>query len=403
MIKDGMMDNEYGDEDVWSIEPYEALMFAEQDGGIVATRIANENSIASDVSYITSVVKRLLITKRSLLRLIPIAAINPRRMNTKVVEAMSGGECFLRCLQMDLERIIDKYHGIGKFNRYFGIFYDAVMRDVPLANGSMPLATAARLEWLSFGDRDFFSDDVLELFVKYSNQAIERIRQEGSGEAFQDWLFRTQRQPSENEERLLSLIDACLSVNHHILVLRFDLGYSQFYCDRASAGEQTVSYEEMRGHRVALRRFLKRHLKNRLPPGACKGLALAIKMEFGLDKQHHFHVIVILNGNVIRKDVGITEMICNYWKSEITKGKGGACNCNQRTYQKRGIGSIRRGEHEKLKVLRETVVPYIVKADFYGKMVKPDSHRTFWSSHPPKIEAIPKGRKRVAIDRVELQ
>ncbi|KWZ42666.1 hypothetical protein WS72_07140 [Burkholderia savannae] len=304
---------------------------------------------------------------------------------------------------MDLDRIIDKYPEIGRFNRYFGIFYDAVMRDVTLVNGSMPLATAARLEWLAFEDRNFFSDDVLALFVKCSNEAIERIRQEGSGKAFQDWLFRTQRQPKENAEHLLSLIDACLSVNHHILALRFDLGYSQFYCDRALAGEQTVSYEEMREHRVALRRFLKRHLKDRLPARACKGLAFAIKMEFGLDKQHHFHVIVILNGNVVRKDVGITEMICNYWKSEITKGKGGACNCNQRTYREKGIGSIRRSEHEKLRVLREVVVPYIAKVDFYGKMVKPDSHRTFWPSHPPKIEAFPKGRRRVETDKVEAQ
>lgn len=268
MVKNELTNDECSDESVWSIEPYEALMFAERDGDVVAARIANENSIASDVSYITNVVKRLLATKRPLLKLVPVETIHPRRPNTQIVEATSGGECFLRCLQMDLDRIIDKYPDIGRFNRYFGIFCDAVMRDATLANGSVPLATVARSEWLRYADRNLFSDDVLAVFVKYSNQAIERIRQEGASKAFQDWLSRIQRQPKENEEHLLSLIDACLSVNHHILVLRFDLGYSQFYCDRTLAGEQTVSYEEMREHRVALRSFLKRYLKGRLPPGA---------------------------------------------------------------------------------------------------------------------------------------
>lgn len=390
-------DPQYEGDALWAIESYEPLVFADCGNSVVTTLIACENSIARDVDYIMQFVRKLLAGTRPLLALVSAGRVHPHRPNTYVVRTTRGGECFLRCLQLDLDRIIDRYPDIGRFNRYFGIFHEAVMREVPFAGANVPLATAARHDWLSCPDRNLLPNDVLALFVQYSNEAIERIRQMGKSEQFHQWLTAIGRQPQENEERLLSLIEACLAVNHHILVLRFDLGYSQHYCDPERSGEHAISYAQMREHRAAMRRFLKRHLKSRLPPAACKGMAFAIKLEFGLDKGYHFHLMVILNGNVVRKDGAITEMICNYWKSEITRGKGGACNCNQRSYAQKGIGSIRRREVEKLRVLREVVVPYITKTDFYGKMVKPECDRTFWLSQPPKIAVTPKGRKRTVV------
>jgi hypothetical protein len=391
--------NDRDDDKIWSIEPYQATVFVEQDGEIVDTRISSEDSIAGNVDYITQFVKKLLTTRRSLFSLVPVETVRKERPNTLRIKATRGGECFLRCLRMDLDRIIDKYPSIGKFNRYFGIFYDAVICEVASANGTASFATIARLTWLNGRDRDFFADDLLTLFAGHSNEAIAQIRREGGNAKFAKWLQVNRKLSQENEERVLSLLDAFFSVNHHALVLRFDLGYAQRYCDPELSGEMAVSYEEMREHRVVLRRFLKRELKNRLQPGACKGMVSAVKLEFGLDKWHHFHAIVVLNGNVVREDGRITKIICDHWKREITQGRGGAFNCNARTYTRKGIGSIRpRKEFEKLKILRETVVPYITKTDFYAKMVKPDGHRTLWLSHPPKIPATPKGRKRAVND-----
>lgn len=394
-MRGGVHEGDYYDDDEgWGIGPYEALVFAERSGEIVPTLLSLENSIASDVDYITKFVKRLINTKRQLLALAPAKTIHRRRPNTQSVKVTKGGGCFLQCLQIDLDRILDKYPDIGTFNRYFGVFCGAVMSEVQFAKGPVPFSTVARREWLNSRDRDFFPDDVLALIVKYANEAIEQIRINGNTEKFKWWLSEIERQPKENEARLLSLIDASLAVNHHILALRFDLGYSQFYCNAERSGEMAVSYREMREHRVTLRRFLKRELKDRLLPGACKGMVFAIKLEYGLDKGYHFHALVVLNGDVVCSDIGITEMICNQWKYAITKGKGGACNCNLRLYKRKGIGSIKHTDLEKLDTLRKEVAPYIAKVDFYGKMVKPNGHRTFWSSHPPKITANPKGRKR---------
>ena len=395
--------NDLDDEGVWIIEPYEALVFADTEEGVLPRLIPAEDSIACAVDYITKFVKLAIDTKRRLLDLVPVEIINPYRPNTKSIKFSKGGECFLRCLRLDLDRIIDKYPDIGKFNRYFGIYYDAVMREVEFFNGAGQFATVARLDLLRGEDRNCFPDDILALHVKYSNEIVEQIRLDGNSDEFKNWRLAIERQPNENKERLWSLIKSCLSVNHHALVLRFDLGYGQYYCDPELSGARAVSYEEVREHRTALRRFLKRDLKGRLQPGACKGLVFAIKLEYGLDKGYHFHVMVLLNGDIVCRDGGITELICNYWRGEITGGRGGACNCNLRKYKRRGIGSIRYGQHDKLDILMKDVVPYITKVDYYGKMVKPDGHRTFWLSQPPKVGARPKGRKRAKLNSEDSQ
>lgn len=386
----------YSDDESWTIDPYEPLVFTERNGEVIAARLDAEYSIANDVDYITKFVKKLINTTRDLLTLASAPVTRSRRPNRQCIKTTRGGQCFLRCLQIDLDRILDKYPDIDKFNLYFGLYHDAVMQDVQFCKGPVSFATVARLEWLNSVDRNYFPDDALARIVKYANEAVEQIRRNGKADKFLKWQSDLERQPKENEGRILSLIDACLGVNHHILALRFDFGYGQFYCDPERSGEIAVSYREIRQHRVALRRFLKRELKDRLPFGACNGMAFAMKLEYGLDKGYHFHIIVILNGDVARADGRITEMICNQWKYQITKGRGGACNCNLRLYKRKGIGSIKHHQTEKIEILRTEVAPYIAKADFYRDMVIPQGHRTFWASHPPKINANPKGRKRAA-------
>lgn len=78
----------------------------------------------------------------------------------------------------------------------------------------------------------------------------------------------------------------------------------------------------------------------------------------------------------------------------ITKGKGGAYNCNKATYTHPGIGSIRYHDEEKLDNLKTIVVPYLTKPDYYVSMTKSQGHRAFWPSHPPEITAKRRGRKR---------
>lgn len=379
----------------FEVKPYQTLHFDLIGGEVQDWYGPDEDSIAKDVDYVTQCVKGIIKSKSPLSWLMP----STRGYMSKLVLSKLG-QCVVECLKKDLNRVIDEYPSIGKFNRYFGIFYDAVMREVQFKNGSAPFALTAKEEWLDYPDWKEQSTSTLEQFVRHLNNAIEGIRREGNSATFKEWEERLERQPKENEVRLRALIEAAIAKNHHISVLRFDVGYAKYYCDPELSGAAAVTYEEVRQHRQALRRFIKRDLKRHLPnPRACRGMVHAIKMEFGLDKTFHYHVIVVLNGDAVAHDVQIAQLICDWWCKDITLGRGGACNCNARSYKYPGLGSIRYDEEskenvEKLKNLRDRVVPYVTKPDFYVGMVKPEKHRSFWSSQVPEIDAKPKGRRR---------
>lgn len=385
---------EADDDESWGISPYEARLFEIRKCKVVPESSLITGSIASDVDYITKCVMGIIKSKSQLFATVPVTELGYTKGKLRI-KLSKAGECFVTCLRMDLYCIVDKYPSIETYNRYFGIFCDAVSREIEFEEGSTPFIHFAKEEWLGCADWDRRANGLLTRIVAHLNTVIEEIRREGRGEPFNEWKNRLLRQPNENEDRLWSLVLACLNANHHINVLRVDLGYAQYYCDRELSGEMAVEYADVRAHRIALRRFLKQDLKKYVKdPRACKGMAFAIKMEFGLDKTYHFHVIAILNGDFAGQDASIAQAICDYWKDVITKGKGGAYNCNKATYEYPGIGSIRYHDEEKLDNLETIVVPYVTKADYYVSMTKPDGHRSFWMSHPPKIEATRRGRKR---------
>ncbi|CAJ7710485.1 Protein of uncharacterised function (DUF3296) [Burkholderia pseudomallei] len=390
---------ESNDDEQWAIEPYKALQFKQKNGKMVSEYGSSEESIASNVDYITQCVMKIIKSKRPLFDVVPVidrSAYSSHKVKIKTSRACG---CFLNCLKMDLDRIVDKYPSIETYNRYFGLFYNAVMREIEFEDGRVPFAVFAKDEWLACSDWNDRLNGMLMQIVDHLNTVIDEIRREASSDAFNEWKTKLLRQPNENEGRLWSLVLACLNANHHINVLRVDLGYAQYYCDPELSGEKAIGYPDVRAHRIALRRFLKRDLKKCVKdPRACKGMAFAIKMEFGLDKTYHFHVIAILNGDAISQDANVAQTICDYWQNVITSGKGGAYNCNKATYANCGIGSIRYhgegGDEEKLRILKTIVVPYVTKPDYYILMTKPVGHRSFWPSHPPEIKATRLGRKR---------
>ncbi|WP_434661456.1 hypothetical protein P5W99_00695 [Paraburkholderia sp. A3BS-1L] len=380
-------------EDAFEIDSYKTLHFDLKDGKVKSSYGPSDGSIASGVHQITECVKGIIQSKRNLFHLKDVEVDRRLRPPTSRLEMNKLGECFLKCLQMDLDRVLDTYPSIGQFNRYFDLFYKAVTREIHLANGSAPFVEVANDEWLDSADWKVSGTDRLIQYVQPLNDVVDEIRRNGNSQAFRDWIEKLARQPASNRDALWSLVLACLNVNHHLSVLRFDLGYAKYYCDAEFSGGHAITYEDVRSHREALRRFLKRDLSKMLPAGACKGMGFAIKLEFGLDKTFHFHVIVILNGDVVCRHAAITEMICHYWNETITRGMGGSYNCFRSSYKKKGIGSVRYGD-DKLGNLEEEVVPYVTKADFYFDMVKRDGHRSFWKSQPPKFEAKRRGRKR---------
>ncbi|WP_323645029.1 YagK/YfjJ domain-containing protein [Aliarcobacter butzleri] len=85
------------------------------------------------------------------------------------------------------------------------------------------------------------------------------------------------------------------------------------------------------------------------------------KKELGEDKGVHIHVAIIYNGNIVREDITKAEQIGEYWKNNITKGKGLFHNCSKNEYKDKGVGVIDYKDEEKRKIFDEKVLTYLCK------------------------------------------
>lgn len=375
---------------------HRSVRFELLDNKVVPT-LDTRDSVAGNAARITDCVKDIIDSTDVLVKLVPrrYVAGTVDYVPLVMIKATELGERFLQCLRTDVDRITDLYP-IGDFNPYFRLFCQATMRgaidrgDVrPIDSWSASVLGAYARCRRQLGDRE------QEKFVECLTVAVETIRRQGRGLSFKQEIWAFEKPARENCDSLVSLIRANLATCHHLLVLRIDLGYAQHYCDPALSGEQAVSYEEVRRHRIALIRFIKR----RLPKGAYRGYAM--KLEFGLDKTYHYHVLVMLNGDVVREAATISRLIGEHWKQCITEGKGGAYNCNAASYKESGIGSVKYYDEKKRTILETIVAAYVTKPDFYIRMTKSDGHRAFWKSLPPKIGAVKRGRKRTKADAIE--
>ncbi|PZQ07310.1 MAG: hypothetical protein DI567_04310 [Aliarcobacter butzleri] len=85
------------------------------------------------------------------------------------------------------------------------------------------------------------------------------------------------------------------------------------------------------------------------------------KKELGEDKGVHIHVAIIYNGNIVREDITKAQQIGEYWKNNITKGKGVFHNCSKNEYKNKAVGVIDYKDKEKRKIFDEKVLTYLCK------------------------------------------
>ncbi|MFW2606391.1 YagK/YfjJ domain-containing protein [Aliarcobacter butzleri] len=85
------------------------------------------------------------------------------------------------------------------------------------------------------------------------------------------------------------------------------------------------------------------------------------KKEVGEDKGVHIHVAIIYNGSKVREDITKAQQIGEYWKNNITKGKGVFHNCSKNEYKNKAVGVIDYKDEEKRKIFDEKVLTYLCK------------------------------------------
>lgn len=213
--------------------------------------------------------------------------------------------------------------------------------------------------------------------VEIINETVERMRAFLKGDALGKALGnlrRCERANLRTSRRLLAELRVRYS---KVLVLRVDLGYYSTHSPGKHMRGLPIGLEEAQLHRNRLLSYLRRG------PLSDHLAGYIWRLEFGVEKGHHYHLAVFLNGQAVAKDIVIADIIGAYWRREGTGGQGMyySCNKSKEVYARCGIGMVSRSEDEKWTHVEEAI-SYLTKQDFYLRFRPGPRVRTFGAGGP---------------------
>lgn len=161
-----------------------------------------------------------------------------------------------------------------------------------------------------------------------------------------------------------------------LMVLRLDLGYGREHA--------SVSIDRIIGDWEALKAFITTNFPSYL--------SYVVKLEYGLQKGAHMHVLMLFNGAMVRQDVTIAKLIGEHWSKVVTGGMGVYFNCNAAPYKNRfshcGVGVFSRLDEATVAGF-QAVADYITKPDPLVTLMMPREKR-FYRAHL----ALPERKRR---------
>ena len=178
-------------------------------------------------------------------------------------------------------------------------------------------------------------------------------------------------------------IDA-LSANYSkINVVRMDLSYKKPHSDNMTLEDANKDINHMLSNR-------------RSKPSIFKDqIGYVCMREYTEDRGVHFHTLFLYDGQKVVKDAHKADQIGEYWKNEITEGKGSYHNCNRNEYKQKGVGMLDHRDSKKRKILDDIVVKYICKEEQSVTTIKGDKKdRAFTRGTMPKSKEKAVGRPR---------
>ena len=184
---------------------------------------------------------------------------------------------------------------------------------------------------------------------------------------------------SRNSQRMAestsAYIDQLLDIYSKIQVIRLDLSYQKEHAREASLEE--------------INQDLKHLFNNRRTKPSVFGnmIGYIAKREFTEDKGPHIHGLFIYDGQKISKDAYKGDQIGEYWKNEITDGRGIYHNCNREKekYEECALGMIDYTDEYKRTVLKEKAIAYLCKEEqSVGPIKQSGNERSFTRGISPR-------------------
>ncbi len=265
-----------------------------------------------------------------------------------------------------------------KSNLYLGVYYRAIE------------AVMRRNHELSLQNFKFAGYDNNKVMI--FNELINEIRKLSSSKEFKEQenlLISRARQNLSSSKRYVDKLLDCYS---KLLVLRIDLSYQS---------KLALSITEVEA-RSDLQHFFNNRRNNKLFRAWVGYIA---KLEYGVCRGYHFHLLIFMNGQLVQKDEHIARQIGEYWINGITGGRGLFFNCNAKVfcngvygYKRVGIGMINHFDAEKRSILIHDVVSYLCKKEQFIRTRAGDTRsRVFSTGGLPRQRISNAGRPRKQI------
>lgn len=233
-------------------------------------------------------------------------------------------------------RKIDDYYPLEYYPLYLRIFIDCV--------------DAGQLTRVHYDPAN-----ISPIFADRLNDCMFEIHQELRKNENRIALKRVKEITSRQRLSVEEYIDRLILCFSRLLVVRVDFGY----CEDAD-----TSYELISKHRDVLLRYLREKHDGGVQVG------YIWKLEYGLKKGYHLHMMIFLNGSLVQESISHGKLIANHWIQVITEGKGVAFNCNaiMSRYQRNGIGRVDYYDIDKINALK-FACEYLTKYDEYIELV----------------------------------
>ena len=162
-------------------------------------------------------------------------------------------------------------------------------------------------------------------------------------------LINNNKKTNRRLESTKKYIDDLSKKYSKLNIVRVDLGYTK-------EDSKSITFEDAS-------KDLNKMLNNTRSKPTVFGemVGYITKKELGEEKGVHIHVAIIYNGNIVREDITKAQQIGEYWKNNITKGKGVFHNCSKNEYKNKAVGIIDYKDEEKRKIFDEKVLTYLCK------------------------------------------
>lgn len=190
------------------------------------------------------------------------------------------------------------------------------------------------------------------------------------------------RKRRDNYVTAREVVARAFQKSSRVLAIRLDLGYRKGVFQGKAPSKNMHQTDESQLNIDSIKKSFNVFILHLYKEFDRLHVEYVAKMEYGLKKGYHYHLLILINGQKHQRDVIHGKMLGNYWVQVATGGEGVYWNCNARkeTYRYCGIGMIYRDNEEKRKFLDTKVVHYLVKYDLPFELMKVPGSRKFWTS-----------------------